>query len=91
MRLDLFLRASRLCPRRTVAQELCEANLVLVNERVARSSQAIKAGDEITVRRRNRVSKIKVIAVPETRQQPKKDAAKLYELISETGVDPEDF
>jgi ribosomal 50S subunit-recycling heat shock protein len=49
MRLDQFLRASRLVLRRTVAQELCEAGAVFVNGTPARSSRMVRLGDEITL------------------------------------------
>ena len=83
MRLDLFLKASRICPRRTLAQKLCDAGHVLVNGVPAKSAHAIKPGDEITIRRRDKVSKLKVLSVPEQRQSSKHDAQKLYELLEE--------
>lgn len=81
MRLDLFLKASRLCLRRTVAQELCEAGAVLVNGAQAKSSRAIQAGDEITLRRRDRVLKVRVSSVPTTRQTSRNEASALYEIL----------
>jgi ribosomal 50S subunit-recycling heat shock protein len=47
MRIDLFLKASRLCLRRSVAQELCDAGAVEVNGAPAKSSRAVRVGDEI--------------------------------------------
>lgn len=81
MRLDLFLKASRLCPRRTIAQKLCEAGLVLVGERTAKPAHAIKPGDEITIHRHDRVTKIRVREVPEGRQTSRKQARALYEEL----------
>ena len=86
MRLDLFLKASRICPRRTLAQKLCDAGHVSVNGVPAKSAHSIKAGDEVTVRRRDKVSKLKVLSVPEQRQTSKHDARSLYELIDETVI-----
>ena len=83
MRLDHFLRASRLVLRRTVAQELCEAGAVSVNGAAARSSRAVRPGDEITVRRRDRILTVRVAAVPATKQVAKSEAAALYELLGE--------
>jgi ribosomal 50S subunit-recycling heat shock protein len=87
MRLDLFLKASRLCSRRTVAQRICEAGRVSVNGNIAKSSHALKNGDEITVRRRDKITKVRVLSLPNTRQTSRKEAATLYELVSETPVE----
>ena len=83
MRLDQFLRASRLVLRRTVAQELCEAGAVLVNGAPARSSRPVRVGDEITLRRRERLLTVRVVAVPAVRQTSRSEAATLYEVLSE--------
>ena len=81
MRLDQFLRASRLVLRRTVAQELCEAGAVLVNGAPARSSRAVRVGDEITLERRERLLTVRVLALPAARQTSKHQAATLYEVV----------
>jgi ribosomal 50S subunit-recycling heat shock protein len=81
MRLDQFLRASRLVLRRTVAQELCEAGAVLVNGVVARSSRAVRVGDEITLARRANFLTVSVLDVPTTRQTSRQEAATLYEVV----------
>jgi len=83
MRLDLFLKASRICPRRTLAQKLCDAGHVSVNGVSAKPAHSIKPGDEITLRRRDKVSRLKVLSVPEQRQTSKHDARDLYELLEE--------
>ncbi len=83
MRLDLFLKASRLCPRRTVAQKLCDAGLVSVGDKVVKSAHAIKPGDEITISRRDRVTTVRVKTVPESRQTSRKEASALFELVRE--------
>ena len=83
MRLDLFLKASRICPRRTVAQNLCEAGLVSVNGVPAKPAHVIKPGDQIEIARRDKVSTLKVLAVPSQRQTSKADARSLYEVLSE--------
>jgi ribosomal 50S subunit-recycling heat shock protein len=87
MRLDLFLKASRLCSRRTVAQNICEAGRISVNGKVAKSSQAMKAGDEITITRRDKITTVRVLALPNTRQTSRKEATTLYELLGEEPVD----
>jgi ribosomal 50S subunit-recycling heat shock protein len=93
MRLDQFLRASRLVLRRTTAQELCEAGAVAVNGQTARSSRSIRAGDEITLTRRERELTIRVREVPATKQVARADAPTLYEVLSERIFerDPRDF
>jgi ribosomal 50S subunit-recycling heat shock protein len=83
MRLDQFLRASRLVLRRTVAQELCEAGAVAVNGVAARSSRAVRAGDEIILRRRERILTLRVLAVPDHKQISKQEAQTLYEILDD--------
>lgn len=89
MRLDQFLRASRLVLRRTVAQELCEAGTVHVNGLAARSARALRAGDEITLRRRGRTLTVRVLALPASKQTSKSAAPDLYEIIGETREEEE--
>ncbi|HKP48149.1 MAG TPA: RNA-binding S4 domain-containing protein [Pyrinomonadaceae bacterium] len=83
MRLDLFLKASRLCLRRTVAQRLCEAGRVTLNGKVAKSANEVKAGDEIGIARGDKITTIRVLSVPDARQTSRKEAAALYETLSE--------
>jgi ribosomal 50S subunit-recycling heat shock protein len=87
MRLDLFLKASRLCSRRTVAQKDCNAARVSVNGHTAKSSHAVKAGDEIIIHRPNSLTTVRVLAVPGARQTSRKDAGSLFELVSEKSLD----
>jgi len=89
MRLDQFLRASRLVLRRTVAQELCEAGAVSVGGTTARSSRNVREGDEITVRRRGSALTVRVRTVPQTKQVSRSDAPSLYEIISDIRLDEE--
>jgi ribosomal 50S subunit-recycling heat shock protein len=86
MRLDLFLKASRLCLRRTVAQELCEAGAVSVNGAQAKPARNLHVGDEITLRRRNRLLTARVRALPATRQTSRSESSTLYEIISDIEV-----
>jgi ribosomal 50S subunit-recycling heat shock protein len=83
MRLDLFLKVSRLCPRRTLAQELCDAGFVLLNGRPAKSAHAVNAGDEIRIRRRDREITARVLKSPTTRNVSRRDADQLVEIVSE--------
>jgi ribosomal 50S subunit-recycling heat shock protein len=83
MRLDLFLKASRLCSRRTVAQTICEAGRVSVNGNIAKSSHAVKAGDEITLTGPDKITRVRVLSIPTSRQTSRKEATLLYEVLSE--------
>lgn len=73
MRLDKFLKVSRLIKRRTVANEACDAGRVSVNGRPAKASTAVKAGDVIEIMFGTKDVKVEVLAVLET---VKKDEAK---------------
>jgi ribosomal 50S subunit-recycling heat shock protein len=88
MRLDLFLKLSRLCPRRTVAQKLCDAGLVLINGRPAKSAHAVNLGDIINLKRRDSEIECRVLAVPAGRNLAKRDAGNLIEVISEKHFEP---
>lgn len=87
MRLDLFLKASRLCSRRTTAQKLCEAGRVSVNGNIAKSSHAVKERDEITLTGREKITTVRVLSLPMTRQTSRKEAATLFELLREAPVE----
>jgi len=87
MRLDLFLKASRLCPRRTVAQELCEAGAVSLNGGQAKPARPVRVGDEITLRRRNRLLTVRVLALPAARQTSRSESSTLYEITGDTPLD----
>ena len=79
MRLDKFLKVSRLIKRRTVANEACDAGRVLVNDKPAKASSNVKEGDVITIQFGNKDVKVEVLDVQET---VKKDEAKeLYRYI----------
>ncbi len=83
MRLDLFLKNSKLCTRRAVAQRLCDAGLVLVNESPAKSAHSVKPGDLVTLQRRDGKKKVRILSLPLGRQVSRKEAASLYETLSE--------
>jgi len=88
VRLDVFLKLSRLCPRRTLAQELCDAGLVLLNGRPAKSAHVVKADDEITFRRRQRETVARVLRVPASTNVSRRDASGLIEIVRERLLDP---
>lgn len=76
MRLDKWLKVSRLIKRRTVANEACDNERVSVNGRPVRASYEVKVGDVVELRFGERVTKIEVLAVAES--VGKNDAATLY-------------
>ena len=79
MRLDKFLKVSRLIKRRTVANEACDAGRVLVNDKTAKASLNGKEGDVIEIQFGTRAVKVEVLDVQET---VKKDEAKeLYRYL----------
>lgn len=89
MRLDLFLKTSRLIPRRSLAQEFCDAGLIRVNNQIAKSSKEIKSDDEIEIKRRNRITRLKVLEIPAQKQVSKQSAASLFEILSEEVTEDE--
>lgn len=79
MRLDKFLKVSRLIKRRTVANEACDAGRVMVNDKVAKASVDVKVGDTIEIAFGQKTVKIRVLDIQDT---TKKDEAKdLFEYI----------
>lgn len=79
MRLDKYLKVSRIIKRRTVANDACDAAHVTVNGRPAKASYDVKEGDVIEVAFGNRTLKVRVLSVKEI--VGKADAAGLYEVI----------
>ena len=74
MRLDKYLKVSRIIKRRTVANEACDAGRVTLNGKVARASAEVKAGDVIEIQFGNNVTKVEVLSVVDS---TKKEAAAL--------------
>ena len=79
MRLDKYLKVSRLIKRRTVANEACDGGRVLVNGKVARASYDVKAGDEITITFGAKPLSVKVVEIKDS--SFKEDARQMYEVI----------
>ncbi|MDD6479465.1 MAG: RNA-binding S4 domain-containing protein [Oscillospiraceae bacterium] len=80
MRLDKYLKVSRLIKRRTVANEACDAGRVTVNGKTARASYDVKVGDIVEISFGTKTVKLKITEVSEVVR--KDDAALLYEIIS---------
>lgn len=83
MRLDLFLKTSRLITRRTLAQKFCDTGAISVNGVVAKAGKDLRAGDEIEIRQRGGLTRVRVASLPATKNVPKSSAQQLYELIEE--------
>ena len=79
MRLDKFLKVSRLIKRRTVANEACDAGRVMVNGKASKASVSVKAGDVIEIAFGTRNVKVEVLDVQETVR--KDDASDLYRYL----------
>ncbi len=79
MRLDKYLKISRLIKRRTVANEACDAGKILVNDKVARASYAVKPGDVIRIQMGQKEMKVRVEQTPEFVK--KEDTAALYTVL----------
>lgn len=79
MRLDKYLKVSRLIKRRTVANEACDAGRVFINDRPAKASADVKQGDIITIQFGNKDVKVEVLDVQETVK--KEEAKELFRYI----------
>ena len=80
MRLDKFLKVSRLIKRRTVANTVSEMGRVLVNGNTAKPAKQLKVGDIIEIEYQNRIEKIEVVIVP-TGNVSVQEASSLYKII----------
>lgn len=81
MRLDKYLKVSRLIKRRTVANEACDAGRILVNSKPARASYDVKAGDVLDIGLGSRTIQVKVVSVDE--YATKENAPEMYQILSE--------
>ena len=79
MRIDKFLKVSRLIKRRTVANEACDAGRVLINDRPAKASAQVKAGDILEIQFGSKAVKVEVLNVQETVK--KEEAQDLYRYL----------
>lgn len=79
MRLDKFLKVSRLIKRRTIANAACDAGRVMINGKIGKASANVMAGDIIEIQFGNRAVKVEVLDVAETTK--KEDVKELYKYI----------
>ena len=84
MRLDKFLKVSRVIKRRTLAKEVATDERILVNDKIAKPSTRLNVGDIITIFFVNKEVKIKVLELLDSTK--KADTQKMYELISENKI-----
>ena len=81
MRLDKFLKVSRLIKRRTVANSVSESGRVFVNGQIAKPAKQLKVGDIIEIEYANRVEKVEILTVPENNVSIQ-EASNLYKIIN---------
>ena len=81
MRLDKYLKVTRLIKRRTVANEACDAEKIVVNGKVARASYDVKIGDIIEIAFNSGAVKLEILNIKETVK--KEEAENLYRIITE--------
>ena len=79
MRLDKYLKVSRLIKRRTVANEACDAGTVLINDKVAKASADVKVGDVITINFGNKDVKVEVLTVQDVIR--KEEAKEMFKYV----------
>lgn len=88
MRLDKFLKVSRIIKRRTLAKEICERKQVKINDRIAKAGTVVQPGDVLEILLGQRLLKLKVTELRET--VPAKLSAELYELLESSKVEIDD-
>ena len=84
MRLDKYLKVSRIIKRRTVAKEACDGGRVTVNERVAKAGTDVKVGDIMTIRFGNRLGKYEITDISVVVR--KENASSMYRVLEEDEV-----
>ncbi len=84
MRLDKFLKVSRLIKRRTLAKEVCDQGRISINGQTAKAGSAVKVGDELVVRFGQKLVTVKVNELKETTR--KEDADTMYTIVKEEPI-----
>jgi len=88
MRLDKFLKVSRLIKRRPIAKEVADKGRVKINDKLAKSSTDVKSEDIIEIRFGNKIVQVRVLEIREFTR--KEDAEKMYEILKETRINAEE-
>ena len=81
MRIDKYLKVSRLIKRRTVAKDVCVGEKISINGRIVKPSAEVKAGDQIILEMPNRIIEVRVLATPNSVKA--NEAHTLYEIIKD--------
>ena len=81
MRLDKYLKVSRIIKRRTLAKEVADQGRISINDQVAKSSSTVKVGDQLSIRFANKELVVKVCQIQESTK--KEDAEHMYQIIRE--------
>ncbi|CAI3296577.1 RNA-binding S4 domain-containing protein [Enterococcus cecorum] len=85
MRLDKFLKVSRIIKRRSVAKEVADKGRIQINGKLAKSSSTLKVGDILQIQFGNKTLEVKVLALQDSTK--KEDASKMYEILSEKRIE----
>ena len=89
MRLDKFLKVSRLIKRRTIAKEVCDAGRIQLNGRVAKAGSDISVGDILEIAYGGQITEVEVLLVAESIKAS--EAAEMYRIISEKKITVDDI
>jgi ribosomal 50S subunit-recycling heat shock protein len=84
MRLDKFLKVSRIIKRRTLAKEVADNGRIKINGRIAKSSTTLEVNDIITIQFGKKIVEIKVLELVDSTK--KEDASNMFEIISEVQI-----
>lgn len=85
MRLDKFLKVSRIIKRRSVAKEVADKGRIQINGKLAKSSSTLKVGDVLQIQFGNKTLEVKVLGLQDSTK--KEDASKMYEILSEKRIE----
>ncbi|WP_057894996.1 RNA-binding S4 domain-containing protein [Lacticaseibacillus brantae] len=88
MRLDKFLKVSRIIKRRSVAKEIADKGRIQINDKVSKSSSEVRAGDTLVIAFGNKTLTLRIDAIKETTK--KDDAEEMYTILSETSNNSSD-
>ncbi|MBO0474932.1 S4 RNA-binding protein [Enterococcus sp. DIV0840] len=88
MRLDKFLKVSRIIKRRPVAKEVADKGRIQINGILAKSSSNVKIGDQVKIQFGNKILEIEVLELRDSTK--KEDAEKMYQIVSEKRVENSD-
>ena len=84
MRIDKYLKVSRILKRRTISKELAENERIEINGRIVKPSHEVKAGDIVRITFGNRRLEVRVLSVTEVKK--KQEAQEMYEIINEERI-----